>query len=82
MSQPEKVWVIASDYGCEGLGEPTMAFFDEATAHRFAETMAKHAGYAKVLEVPVWRSFITSAPAPDERRDFDPGHDGPHRGVA
>ncbi len=50
------IWVIAEDYGTEGLREPFMAFLDKPEAEQCMELLGKPlAGTsARLIEVPVW----------------------------
>lgn len=56
MSDVEKIWVIVADHGCEGLGEPSMAFKTEADA-QFAKNLVERIGHqsVRVVEVPMWK---------------------------
>lgn len=55
------IWVIAEDGGVEGLGEPFMAFLDEAEAKQCMELLSKPlvGTSAKLIEVPLWMSNAT-----------------------
>lgn len=56
MIMPPKIWVLAIDYGTEGLREPMMAFPDEETAKRAQALVESNpsATRTKLLEVPMW----------------------------
>ena len=55
------IWVIAEDFGPEGLKEPFMAFLEEAEAKQCMELLGKPlAGTsAKLIKVPLWMSDAT-----------------------
>jgi hypothetical protein len=59
----ESVWVIAPDFGYDGLGEPSNAFRTKAEADAFLAAVDRISGAPRVrlMEVPFW----DAAPAKD-----------------
>jgi len=57
----KSIWVIAEDYGPEGLREPFMAFLNEDEARQCIHLLGKpFAGTsARLIEVPLWMSDAT-----------------------
>jgi hypothetical protein len=51
------IWVLAVDYGSEGLCEPFMAFRSKESAQAAKELIERNpsATTMKLCEVPIWR---------------------------
>jgi hypothetical protein len=62
----ESVWVIAPDYGYDGLGEPSNAFRTKSEAEAFLAAVVRMPGapLVRLMEVPFWDTAVQDFQAP------------------